>query len=49
MNYLLTKCDCYAIGGVVVEQDENDRFVAKPFNVNEVNKQKAMEEEQEPK
>lgn len=33
----------------MIEQDENDRFVAKPFNVNEVNKQKAMEEEQQPK
>ena len=33
----------------MVEQDEENRFVAKPFNVNEVNKQKAMEEEQEPK
>ncbi len=25
-------------GGVVVEQDENDRLVAKPYNVNEANK-----------
>ena len=33
----------------MIEQDEENRFVAKPFNVNEVNKQKAMEEEQEPK
>ena len=25
-------------GGVVVEHDENDRLIAKPYNVNEVNK-----------
>lgn len=37
------------LGGVVVEHDENDRLVAKPYNVNEVYKQKALEEEQQPK
>ena len=27
-----------ATGGVIVEHDENDRLIAKPYNVNEVNK-----------
>jgi len=35
---------------VVLEHDEeNDRLVAKPYNVNEVNRQKQLDEEQEPK
>ena len=32
----------------MVEPDENDRLVAKPFNVNEVNKQKQQQMEEEP-
>ena len=28
----------FAAGGVVLEHDENDRLVAKPYNLNEVNK-----------
>ena len=35
-------------GGVIVEQDENDRLVAKPYNVAEANKQRALEQEQAP-
>ena len=31
-----------------METDENERMVAKPFNVNEVNKQKAQQLEEEP-
>ena len=35
---------------MVVEQDENsERLVAKPYNAAEANRQKALEEEQEPK
>ena len=37
------------IGGVVIEQNEEDRFVAKPYNAAEANRQKALEEEQQPK
>lgn len=38
------------LGGIVLEQDANSQqIVAKPFNVNEFNKQKAIEQEQEPK
>ena len=37
------------IGGVVLEHDENDRLIAKPYNLNEVNKQKVIDEEQAPK
>ena len=37
-------------GGVVIEKDnENERLVMKPLNVNEFNKQKALEEEAMPK
>jgi hypothetical protein len=40
----------FLLGGVVLEHDEeNDRLVAKPYNVNEVNRQKQLDEEQEPK
>ena len=28
------------LGGYVVEADENDRLVAKPYDVNQANKQK---------
>lgn len=38
--------DCVA-GGVIVEQDENARLVAKPYNVAEANKQKEREKENE--
>ena len=34
---------------MVLEHDENDRLIAKPYNLNEVNKQKAIDEEQQPK
>jgi hypothetical protein len=33
----------------VVESDENDRLVAKPYNVAEANKQRAIDDEQAPK
>ena len=39
----------YLLGGVVLEQDENDKLVAKPYNVAEANKKRALDEEQEPK
>ena len=39
----------YYVGGVVVEKDENDQLVAKPYNINEAVKQKALEEEDMPK
>ena len=39
----------FAKGGVVLEHDENDRLIAKPYNLNEVNKQKAIDEENQPK
>ena len=32
-----------------MEQDENDRLVAKPFNAAEANRLKALEEEEMPK
>ncbi len=35
-------------GGVIVEQDENDRLVMKPYNVNEANKLRAKEQEEAP-
>ena len=34
-------------GGVIVEQDENARLVAKPYNVAEANKQKELEKQNE--
>ena len=49
LDYSLKSNLICMLGGVVVEHDENDRLVAKPYNVNEVNKQKALEEEQQPK
>lgn len=33
----------------MLEHDENDRLIAKPYNLNEVNKQKVIDEEQAPK
>ena len=33
----------------MVESDENDRLVAKPYNVAEANKQRAIDDEQAPK
>ena len=33
----------------MLEQDENEQLVAKPYNVSEANKQKQLEEEQQPK
>ena len=41
----LTICLIFFLGGVVVEVDENDRLVAKPFNVAEANKLKQQEME----
>ena len=38
-------CQILCIGGVVVEPDENDRLVAKPYNVAEANKLKQQEME----
>ena len=37
------------LGGVILEQDENKNFIPKQYNPAEANKQKALEEEQEPK
>ena len=46
----LAKLVCLVpVGGIAVDKDENDRFVGKVINYNEMNKQKLAEEEEEPK